>query len=780
MRRGDQQIWRAWVTGPLAVAVAALWLGLLPPLVRGAGAVTTVSSAGEICPEPTDPCIIGDTAANRYDILDGSVLDFGTREVRLLGNNALDFGSGTAVLRCGRLVAEAGVGGNPVLAHDSDGGADVTLEALRSCSISIDRRCLDDSECALGSCSAHTCLGDPDYYCGQDSDCQLGICRGRRCANDDTRPCLNDVDCDLGNCGAATFCEGSITDACSTDDDCFHGACSIGSGTIDYRGGLAGQNARIVVRASDDAYIDGAWNVSYTPDGGRYNAGLTVRSGFGDLEFAADANLNGFGAPPILFTAGRGVTVSGKLQLDAGFGRAGDVTIFAGEDVVLTGDLYASGTGTGASGGWVTIDAGGFVRLGGDDGLTRLWINGADQETGCAGRLRITAGGDIVLHENLRLQGRSHDCNRAGRGELTLTTPRTVLVDGNLDLAGSGGFYGAGASFAIDAGEYFSSAASIVTLTGAEYGGSLDLATAGSTHLDGSIDVRSINYGGPPGKAGTIHMTVGGDLELGGSLRTDGEYVGMEDPGSTEIAACRIHLLPGAEIRDDSSHATVRLSVGESLRADLGSTIEVDGTTPDLELRYRDAAKPPVLAGDVFPVPTLLVVPELPGCPVCGNGEIDQGESCDDGNTTDGDGCDAICLSEGTTTTSVSMTTSTTVSTTLTTTTSSTTTTTTGAVICGDGNVHASEACDEGAANSDGAGVWCTGACRIRACGLPVSATAPPKASDALFVLRAAVGTGACDKRVCDANGSGTISAGDALLVLQAAVGASVAWMCPT
>jgi len=35
---------------------------------------------------------------------------------------------------------------------------------------------------------------------------------------------------------------------------------------------------------------------------------------------------------------------------------------------------------------------------------------------------------------------------------------------------------------------------------------------------------------------------------------------------------------------------------------------------------------------------------------LCGNGTIDTGETCDDGNTTDGDGCSATCQSEGTTT----------------------------------------------------------------------------------------------------------------------------------
>jgi cysteine-rich repeat protein len=39
----------------------------------------------------------------------------------------------------------------------------------------------------------------------------------------------------------------------------------------------------------------------------------------------------------------------------------------------------------------------------------------------------------------------------------------------------------------------------------------------------------------------------------------------------------------------------------------------------------------------------------FPGCnkpPVCGNGVPEEGELCDDANTTAGDGCDAVCAVE--------------------------------------------------------------------------------------------------------------------------------------
>jgi hypothetical protein len=76
------------------------------------------------------------------------------------------------------------------------------------------------------------------------------------------------------------------------------------------------------------------------------------------------------------------------------------------------------------------------------------------------------------------------------------------------------------------------------------------------------------------------------------------------------------------------------------------------------------------------------------------------------------------------------------------------------------------------------------------ACGDPVAAlpvfedgAALPRvitASDALFVLRTAVGTASCLACVCDVNGSGSVTASDALIVLRRAVGQQVGLACPS
>jgi cysteine-rich repeat protein len=103
-----------------------------------------------------------------------------------------------------------------------------------------------------------------------------------------------------------------------------------------------------------------------------------------------------------------------------------------------------------------------------------------------------------------------------------------------------------------------------------------------------------------------------------------------------------------------------------------------------------------------------------------------------------------------------------------------------GAVECGNGTVEDPETCDDGDTDFT-PGDYCSATCDDFGCGMPTSATATEsKTSDALFVLRTAVGTVSCHPVVCDVNGSGDITTSDALAVLRAAVGQPVLFDCPT
>jgi len=66
----------------------------------------------------------------------------------------------------------------------------------------------------------------------------------------------------------------------------------------------------------------------------------------------------------------------------------------------------------------------------------------------------------------------------------------------------------------------------------------------------------------------------------------------------------------------------------------------------------------------------------------------------------------------------------------------------------------------------------------LGACGQPQSTGALPTASDALAVLNVSVGIGTCSLCVCDVDASGQVMATDALIVLRAAIGLSVTLQC--
>ena len=83
------------------------------------------------------------------------------------------------------------------------------------------------------------------------------------------------------------------------------------------------------------------------------------------------------------------------------------------------------------------------------------------------------------------------------------------------------------------------------------------------------------------------------------------------------------------------------------------------------------------------------------------------------------------------------------------------------------------EACDDGKACTDDdvcTGGQCLG---TNLCGVPVSMSDTPTASDALFILRAAVGSEPCEICVCDLNNDEIVTAADALNALKVAVGSS-------
>ena len=203
-----------------------------------------------------------------------------------------------------------------------------------------------------------------------------------------------------------------------------------------------------------------------------------------------------------------------------------------------------------------------------------------------------------------------------------------------------------------------------------------------------------------------------------------------------------------------------------------------------------DPLDPDVSGGDLFDLATVgLEWAAYVRITDPGNAITDPGNIVPPGNSAGFD-LDAMALINGcvpstsTSTTTVTATSTTLGSTTTTSVTTSTSTSTTSTTIvgpeaCGDGGIGPEEECD------DGDTVWvpgdaCDAGCAIVVCGDPDD-SGTHAASDALYLLRVAIGSAGCAPCVCDVDGSGgAVTASDALRLLRLAVGlAGVAIDCP-
>ncbi|RMD84814.1 MAG: hypothetical protein D6815_03370 [Candidatus Dadabacteria bacterium] len=129
---------------------------------------------------------------------------------------------------------------------------------------------------------------------------------------------------------------------------------------------------------------------------------------------------------------------------------------------------------------------------------------------------------------------------------------------------------------------------------------------------------------------------------------------------------------------------------------------------------------------------------------MCGNGRVEPGEACDDGNARNDDGCLRTCQPAR----------------------------------CGDGYLwRGVEECDEGAGNSNQPGAACRTDCTLPdICG-DADRDGRVTTADAARIISAAVGIdGECRFSVCDVNGDGQISVLDAATVLAVLSGSDVAF----
>ena len=605
-------------------------------------------SADDVCAPAANPCNV----TSVIDVVNDSELDFGSRTVNVSGGGRFDFGAGNGTILCGSFNATtsgAAINASALVSGTSRGGL-VTIEARRACT-SGSRACVDGADCQLGSCSTRRCTLRSTRECTGDSQCQLGICQAnRRCSLSTTNRCLTNADCDLGTCPAQLTCSDQANEPvnCTTNVDCDYGTCTTGAGSIDMNGAITGnaqEPAIIVLRAADDVKIRKLVNLNslaVESDGGE----LEVQAAAGSVEITGKIQLSSGGdgtGGSVNVRAGTDITFTEEIDATGGDFDGGTIDIEGGRDVVIGQDFIANSIAGAGFGGEILVEAGRDLTVNGvsASNKTRFATEGHTDITnfaGDGGTQELTAGRNLSLNTNTRFEGSGSIPDGFG-ADLFIDVGGNFLMNGYVETKSQGG-EGAGGFVEViaDGTATVGTAAGFNVTGGSAGGGVVEFLANGNVDYSGTVDVTA---GG--GAGGSALIDSGATATVLGTLTTNGSQVGAGD-GDLEVAGCRVTLGATGFLDNKAVGGDNTLVARESMKLLAGSKmINTNGANI---LVFRTAAKQPQQSGTVTPLATLVVDGTLVGCPVCANSELDQTETCDDGNLTNGDGCSSTCQNE--------------------------------------------------------------------------------------------------------------------------------------
>ena len=170
------------------------------------------------------------------------------------------------------------------------------------------------------------------------------------------------------------------------------------------------------------------------------------------------------------------------------------------------------------------------------------------------------------------------------------------------------------------------------------FGGVLCMSLAAEAHADCSFEITNAWSGG---FQGAIHITNSGTQTVSGWSLT------LDFQSGESIAS-----IWNASASGSNPYMLTAMAYNSQLAPGQTVTAGMVGAAPN------GTAVAPLLSGDICGAGSTDPDPD----PVCGDGAVQSGEECDDGNNTDDDGCSATCQTE----------------------------------YCGDGVLQAGEECDDG------------------------------------------------------------------------------------
>jgi cysteine-rich repeat protein len=384
-----------------------------------------------------------------------------------------------------------------------------------------------------------------------------------------------------------------------------------GSGSLLSRIDVSGNSAGLVnIVADGNANIGGTINASGSGAesvGGEIDADANGTMTITQPLSASAAGVDGTGGA-MLITAGGDVNVNAILDVSAGASDGGSIEIDSDTGNITTTqkiDLDA-GNPDGFGGELDETATLGSITVGGP--VISTGGTGVGGDCGDGGDISFTSGTSITFNAPQTLNGGT----ACSGGSVTVTAGTTFVQQVGADISATGpGSFGSGGFFTLVSGT--DSTLRNIDLSSAGFGGS----------LDGQSNGHTINV------VGILDESGGGTQAIGGTL---------------ELRACTIAVAATGKI--DTRGAFAAAGTGQTvLKA--SSTMTIAGTLlAETKNELRMLSGSPTITGTVTPAATIITDPTLPDCPhqaVCGDGHLDPGEACDDGNNVSCDGCKGDC-----------------------------------------------------------------------------------------------------------------------------------------
>ena len=338
---------------------------------------------------------------------------------------------------------------------------------------------------------------------------------------------------------------------------------------------------------------------------------------------------------PVRDATARRLHIAGKRDATDRLERL-DELVLGSASTVMHGDLTVSPTPSGAG---LTVQGGGMAIVGDSQVQGSLLVVGAanDQDV-------LSVGGDATYQAGLLVAGavtvQSGGLHAVGDSDLggALLVSGGLTVQGGLQVAGSGTIDGvlvvtdAKATGGLTVPGVATLAAlevSIAKATGALSAGSA--AVSGSAKLGGALGVN----GGltAQGEATFHELVTFADADLG----IDSRYLLAKDETRTLTVDGKVAVGKAVSVGGDldlAYHPLLNARLQSAATAPVPCNAQNEGfvylDTTTAKLTFCVSGAYQTVAGDE-----------------CGNGWVEPSEVCDDGNTTAGDGCSALCTLEG-------------------------------------------------------------------------------------------------------------------------------------